>query len=117
MCYYDVSKPFEKIFTQQWKKGSLPVHGVQRVGLVVVPSLMMAHVNRDRCVESWEDVVGGCKSRKAKKKRELAEQRGEEEETSKNFQRQKGYNKATWISEQAEHFRVKYWHYHTREVE
>lgn len=47
------------------------MHGVQRVRLVVVSSLVMAHVNRDRCVEGGEDVVGGCKNRKAKKKREL----------------------------------------------
>lgn len=72
------------------------MHGVQCVWLVVVSSLMMTHVNRDWRVEGGEDVVGGCKSRKAKK-RELAEEGGEGEETSKKkrFQRQKGYNKAT----------------------
>lgn len=43
--------------------GHLPVHGVQRVRLVMVSPLVMAHVNRDRRVEGWEDVVGGCKNR------------------------------------------------------
>ncbi len=34
--------------------------------------------------------------------------------SKKTFQRQQRYNKVTWISERAEQFRVKYWHYHTR---
>lgn len=102
------------------------MHGVQHVRLVVVSPLVMAHVNRDWCVEGGEDVVGSCKNRKAHKKRELDEE-GREwrlqkkslpfKKKKKKFQRQKGYNKATRISEQAEHFCVKYWHYHTREVE
>lgn len=49
------------------------MHGVQRVRLVVVSPLVMAHVNRDRRVERGEDVVGGCEKRKAKKKTELDE--------------------------------------------
>lgn len=63
--------PSENIYPK--RKGHLPVHGVQRVGLVVVPPLVMAHVNRDRRVEGGEDVVGGCENRKAKKKTELDE--------------------------------------------
>lgn len=55
------------------KKGHLPVHGVQRVGLVVVSPLVVAHVNRDRRVEGGEDVVWGCESRKVQKESELDE--------------------------------------------
>lgn len=36
------------------------MHGVQRVRLVVVSPLVVAHVNRDGRVEGGEDVVGGC---------------------------------------------------------
>lgn len=50
------------------------MHGVQHVRLVVVSPLVMAHVNRDWCVEGGEDVVGSCKNRKAHKKRELDEE-------------------------------------------
>lgn len=39
------------------------MHGVQRVRLVVVPPLVMSHVNRDGRVEGGEEVVGGCRSR------------------------------------------------------
>ncbi len=68
------------------------MHGVQRMRLVVVSPLVMAHVNRDRRVEGGEDVVGGCKNRKAEKKTEFDEEGREGEETSKKekFQRQKG---------------------------
>lgn len=103
------------------------MHGVQRVGLVVVPALLVAHVDGDGRVEGGEDVVVGCRNRKAEKKTELDEGGREGEETSKHTHTQKkaargiskqtGYNKETWISERAEHFRVKYWHYHTRGVE
>lgn len=103
------------------------MHGVQRVGLVVVSPLVVAHVNRDRRVEGGEDVVRGCESRKVQKESELDEW-GRERRLQKkelDFQKKKGgiskakggYNKATGISEQAEHFRVTYWHYHTGEVE
>lgn len=47
------------------------MHGVQRVRLVVVSSLVVTHVNRDRRVEGGEDVVGACQNRKAKKETEL----------------------------------------------
>lgn len=45
------------------RNGNLPVHGVQRVRLVVVSPLVMSHVNRDRRVEGGEEMVGGCRSR------------------------------------------------------
>lgn len=45
------------------RNGSLPVHGVQRVRLVVVSPLVMSHVDRDRRVEGGEEMVGGCRSR------------------------------------------------------
>lgn len=49
------------------------MHGVQRVGLVVVPALLVAHVDGDGRVEGGEDVVVGCRNRKAEKKTELDE--------------------------------------------
>ena len=49
------------------------MHGVQRVGLVVVSPLLVAHVDRDGRVEGGEDVVGGCRNRKAKKKKKKTE--------------------------------------------
>lgn len=36
------------------------MHGVQRVGLVVVSPLVVAHVDRYGRVEGGEDVVRGC---------------------------------------------------------
>lgn len=65
-----------EIITQKEEEegGHLPVHGVECVRLVVVSALVMAHVNRDRCVEGWEDVVGDCNNREAKKKKKLAEE-------------------------------------------
>lgn len=45
------------------RNGNLPVHGVQRVRLVVVSPLVMSHVDRDRRVEGGEERVGGCRSR------------------------------------------------------
>lgn len=45
------------------ESGHLPVHGVQRVRLVVVSPLVMSHVNRDGRVEGGEEVVGRCGSR------------------------------------------------------
>lgn len=47
---------------QHTEKCHLPVDGVQRVGLVVVSALVVAHVNRDGRVEGGEDVVRGCES-------------------------------------------------------
>jgi len=70
------------------------VHGVQSVGLVVVPTLVMAHVNRDRRVEGREEVLGGCKDGGAKEE-EMRMGRGRGDFKKNKFQRQKGYNKAT----------------------
>lgn len=78
-----------KIFTRQ-RRGHLPVHGVQRVGLVVVPALLVAHVDGDGRVEGGEDVVVGCRNRKAEKKTELDEGGREGEETSKHTHTKKG---------------------------
>lgn len=39
---------------------TLPVHGVQGVGLVVVPSLVVPDVQGDGRVEGREEVLGGC---------------------------------------------------------
>lgn len=58
------------------------MHGVQRVRLVVVPPLVVAHVNRDRRVEGGEDVVGSCRSNR-KVQTELVNERVSGEETSK----------------------------------
>lgn len=58
------------------------MHGVQRVRLVVVPPLVVPHVNRDRRVESGEDVVGGCQ-RNRKVQTELVNECVSGEETSK----------------------------------
>lgn len=66
------------------------MHGVECVRLVVVSALVMAHVNRDRCVEGWEDVVGDCNNREAKKKKKKRVSRGRQrgrEETSKKEER------------------------------
>lgn len=59
------------------------MHGVQRVGLVVVPSLVVPHVDGDRRVEGGEDVLGACESRKAKKKRGLVRMRGRQRRLQK----------------------------------
>lgn len=66
------------------RNGNLPVHGVQRVRLVVVSPLVMSHVDRDRRVEGGEERVGGCRSR------EQSHMRGGEEETSKKGRHFKG---------------------------
>lgn len=58
------------------------MHGVQRVRLVVVSPLVVAHVNRDGRVEGGEDVVGGCGSTESTET-ELVNERGSGEETSK----------------------------------
>lgn len=58
------------------------MHGVERVRLVVVSPLVVAHVNRDGCVEGGEDVVGGCRSTESTET-ELVNERGSGEETSK----------------------------------
>lgn len=58
------------------------MHGVQRVRLVVVPPLVVAHVNRDRRVEGGEDVVGSCRSNR-KVQTELVNEHVSGEETSK----------------------------------
>lgn len=110
------------------------MHGVQRVGLVVVPPLVVAHVNRDWRVEGGEDVVGSCQSNR-KVQTELVNEHVSGEETSKkknkkilrlDFERKRGgISKANWgptikatgISGRAERFRVTYWHYHTGGVE
>lgn len=76
------------------------MHGVERVRLVVVSSLVMAHVNRDRRVEGGEDVLGGCKNRKAKKKTELDEEGregGRLHKKSLPFKKKKEISKANWL--------------------
>lgn len=81
-----------EIITQKEEEegGHLPVHGMECVRLVVVSPLVMAHVNRDRRVEGWEDVVGGYNNREAKKKKKKRVSRGRQrgrEETSKKEER------------------------------
>lgn len=34
--------------------------GMKGVGFIVVSAFMVTHVDRDRCVKSWEDVVRAC---------------------------------------------------------
>lgn len=112
------------------------MHGVQRVRLVVVSPLVVAHVNRDGCVEGGEDVVGGCRSTESTET-ELVNERRSGEETSKKkpttqsltFKKRQGISKANWgwrpggtikatgISGRAEHFGVTYWHDHMAEAE
>lgn len=86
-----------------------PVQSVERMGFVVVSPLVVTHVDGDRRMESREDVMRACKR---KTERERVEKKPRL--SKKKFQRQQRYNKVTWISERAEQFRVKYWHYHTR---
>lgn len=38
-----------------------PMHGVQGVGFIMVPPLMVSHVNWDGCVKCREDMVHTCK--------------------------------------------------------
>lgn len=80
------------------------MHGMQRVRLVVVPPLVVAHVNRDRRVEGGENVVGSCRSNR-KVQTELVNERVSGEETSKkkkkkselDFERKRGgISKANW---------------------
>lgn len=101
------------------------MHGVQRVGLVVVSPLMVAHVNRDRRVEGGEDVVRGCESTEGDRVRRVREGERTSKKKLLDFHTKKenfkekggGYNTATGVSQPAEHFGATYWHYHTREVE
>lgn len=58
--------------------------------------------------------LGRCDEGLKKRKREGAEKTRKARVSKKKFQRHQRYNKVTWISERAEQFRVKYWHYHTR---
>ena len=53
------------------------MHGVQRVRLVVVPALVVAHVDGDGRVEAGEDVLRGCGNTKVQKKTELDERESE----------------------------------------
>lgn len=43
------------------------MHGVQRVGLVVVASLVVPHVDGEGGLEGGEEVVGGWKTKAQKK--------------------------------------------------
>lgn len=70
------------------RSGGLPVHGVQRVRLVVVPALMVADVDGDRRVEGGEEVLRRCKDKREKQSRELRDLKQE-------ISKQKAYNKAT----------------------
>lgn len=64
------------------------MHGVQRVRLVVVSPLVVAHVNRDGCVEGREDVVGGCGSTESTETELVNERRSGEETSKKNKKKQ-----------------------------
>lgn len=98
---------------KQESNGHLPVHGVQRMRLVVVSPLVMSHVDRHRRVEGGEEMVGGCGSR-GEESRMSERARGDIKKGEK-FQRSN--SAAARISEQAEHFPVTYWLYQTGEVE
>lgn len=59
--------------------------------------------------------LGRCDEGLKKRRRKRERESWEKARLSKNkFQRHQRYNKVTWISERAEQFRVKYWHYYTR---
>lgn len=67
------------------------MHGVQGVGLVVVPSLVVPDVQGDRRVEGGEEVLGGCGHRNHR----VGELRGEKRLKKKGFSKAEGlYNKA-----------------------
>lgn len=86
------------------------MHGVQRVRLVVVPPLVVSHVNRDGRVEGGEEVVGGCRSRGG-----LSQRR--ERRLQKGPEISKVDREAARISEQRKRFPGTYWLYQTGEVE
>lgn len=89
------------------ESGHSPVHGVQRLRLVVVSPLVMSHVNRDRRVEGGEEVVGGCRSRGGQSQRRL----------QKGRKISKVDSEAARISEQRQHFPGTYWLYQTGAAE
>lgn len=51
------------------------MHGVEGVWLVMVPPLMVTHVDRDRCVKRGEEMVRTCEK---KEERRGAEREREE---------------------------------------
>lgn len=57
------------------ERRTLPVHGVQGVRLVVVPSLVVANVQGDGRVEGREEVLGCCRQKPQKKSWKLRARR------------------------------------------
>lgn len=67
------------------------MHGVQGVGLVVVPSLVVPDIQGDWRVEGREEVLGGCRHRNHR----VGELKGRRDFKKNEFSKAKGfYNKA-----------------------
>lgn len=65
----------------------LPVYTVDRVRIVMVPSLLVAHVNRQRCVERRQELLRNCGEGRREREREREDFKNFPPPWKNNFQK------------------------------
>lgn len=54
------------------------MHGVERVRLIMVPALVVSHVDGDGCVKRGEEVVGACERKEERQGQKISKKHSEQ---------------------------------------